>query len=41
LLRSGALTPVVDSVFTPDRCADAYARLEAGEQMGKLVIDWR
>ncbi len=41
LFNRGALAPVVDQVFTPDDCRSAYERLEAGEQFGKIVIDWR
>ncbi len=41
LFRSGHLTPVVDSVHRPADGAKAYARLEAAEQFGKIVIDWR
>ncbi len=41
LFRSGALKPVVDQVFAPSEAQAAYARLEAGEQFGKVVIDWR
>lgn len=41
LFRAGLLTPVVDKVFKPDECIAAYERLEAGEQFGKIVIDWR
>ncbi|MEO0483403.1 MAG: zinc-binding dehydrogenase [Planctomycetota bacterium] len=41
LFRAGRLAPVVDKVFTPSQAQDAYRRLEAGEQFGKLVIDWR
>lgn len=41
LFRSGALRPVVDQVYKPSQCVEAYKRLEAGEQFGKLVIDWR
>lgn len=41
MYRSGALKPVVDSVFPASRCAEAFARIEAGEQFGKVVIDWR
>lgn len=40
-LRSGAIRPVVDKVFSPSQGPEAYARLEAGEQFGKLVVDWR
>lgn len=41
LFRAGYLKPVVDEIFKPDQCQDAYARLEAGEQFGKIVVDWR
>jgi len=41
LFNAGALKPVIDKVFTPDECTAAYERLEAGEQFGKIVIDWR
>lgn len=41
LFQSGSLTPVVDQVFSAERGADAFARLEAGQQFGKLVVDWR
>jgi NADPH:quinone reductase-like Zn-dependent oxidoreductase len=41
LLRSGAVRPVVDSTLRPDQGANAYARLESGEQFGKVVVDWR
>ena len=41
LFRSGAVRPVVDTVVAPKQGAQAYARLEAGEQFGKVVVDWR
>ncbi len=41
LFREGRLAPVVDQVFAPEQCVEAYRRLEAGEQLGKIVIDWR
>ncbi|MCB9844600.1 MAG: zinc-binding dehydrogenase [Phycisphaeraceae bacterium] len=41
LFRAGLLAPVVDEVFAPARCREAYERLEAGQQFGKIVIDWR
>jgi len=41
LFNAGALKPVVDQVFKPEQCVQAYERLEAGEQFGKIVIDWR
>lgn len=40
LYRSGAVRPTVDKVFAPEQCGEAYARLEAGEQFGKVVIRW-
>ena len=41
LFRSGAIKPTIDHVFAPSAGRDAFARLEAGEQFGKLVVDWR
>jgi len=41
LFSAGALAPVVDSVRPAGEGVDAYERLEAGEQFGKLVLDWR
>lgn len=41
LLRSGAFRPVVDSVFDAKDAAKAFARLESGEQFGKVVLRWR
>lgn len=40
LFRAGHLRPVVDKVFPAERCVEAYQRLEAGEQMGKIVLTW-
>lgn len=40
LLRSGRLTPVIDGVFPWQEGVEAWSRLEAGDQCGKLVIDW-
>lgn len=40
LLRSGALKPVIDSVYDAEEGAKAYAHLESGEQFGKVVIRW-
>ena len=37
-LRSGALRPTVDSVFALDDVAAAHRRLEAGQQVGKVVV---
>jgi len=41
LFRSGAIKPTIDQVFAPSDGREAFARLEAGEQFGKLVVDWR
>jgi len=41
LFNAGKLSPVVDRTFKPEECTQAYERLEAGDQFGKIVIDWR
>jgi NADPH:quinone reductase-like Zn-dependent oxidoreductase len=41
LFRNGAVKPVIDSVLRPTEGAMAYARLESGQQFGKVVVDWR
>lgn len=41
LFRSGALKPVIDRVLPAADAALAYQRLAAGEQFGKVVLDWR
>ncbi|MEO0630809.1 MAG: zinc-binding dehydrogenase, partial [Planctomycetota bacterium] len=41
LFASGDVTPVVDHVFKATDAQLAWERLEAGEQMGKIVLDWR
>lgn len=38
LYRSGAYAPVVDNIFTAQQGPEAYARLEAAEQFGKIVV---
>jgi NADPH:quinone reductase-like Zn-dependent oxidoreductase len=40
LFRSGALMAVVDSVHEASDAAKAYARLESGDQFGKVVVSW-
>ena len=40
LMRSGALKATVDEVVAPADAQAAYARLEAGEQFGKIVFRW-
>ena len=41
LYKCGALKPVIDSTHHAKDGRAAYARLEAGEQFGKVLIDWR
>lgn len=41
LFRAGHLRPVVDSVIPWKDAPRAWERLEAAEQFGKIVIDWR
>ncbi len=36
--RAGGLRPPVDSVFPLDQAREAYARLQSGQQFGKVVI---
>ncbi|HEX7083113.1 MAG TPA: zinc-binding dehydrogenase [Gaiellaceae bacterium] len=38
LIAAGKARPVVDSVFPLAEAADAHRRLEAGEQLGKVVL---
>ncbi|MCH2142553.1 MAG: zinc-binding dehydrogenase [Phycisphaerales bacterium] len=40
LLTSGQITPVIDQAIPANDGAKAYARLEAGEQFGKIVLTW-
>ena len=40
LFRAGKLKPVIDQVFPSEDAAQAYARLQAGEQFGKVVVRW-
>jgi putative PIG3 family NAD(P)H quinone oxidoreductase len=36
--EGGRLRPVIDSVFPLDRAAEAHARMESGEHVGKIVL---
>ena len=38
-VQGGRLKPVIDSTFPLERAADAHARMEAGEHVGKIVIE--
>jgi len=40
LFTRGAIKPVIDSVYDANNAQDAYARIESGEQFGKVVIKW-
>ncbi|MHC4991128.1 MAG: zinc-binding dehydrogenase [Planctomycetota bacterium] len=40
LLLAGSLQPVIDSVHEAADGREAYARLESGEQFGKVVVRW-
>ena len=38
LVASGRAAPLVDEVFPLSEAAAAHTRLEAGDQMGKIVL---
>jgi NADPH:quinone reductase-like Zn-dependent oxidoreductase len=38
LVKSGQIKPVVDTVFPLSEARAAHERLEAGEQLGKIVL---
>ena len=40
-VEGGQLKPVIDRLFPLDRAADAHARMEAGEHVGKIVLELR
>ena len=40
-VEDGRLRPVIDSSFPLDRAAEAHARMEAGEHVGKMVLEIR
>jgi NADPH:quinone reductase-like Zn-dependent oxidoreductase len=40
LFRAGLVNPVIDQTFDARDGAKAYARLESGEQFGKIVLRW-
>ena len=39
--EGGRLKPVIDSIFPLDRAAEAHARMEAGDHVGKIVLEVR
>ena len=39
LMAGRGITPVIDSVYPFARAAEAFARLESGEEFGKIVLD--
>ena len=40
-VQGGRLKPVIDSTFQLDEAAEAHARMEAGEHVGKIVLEVR
>ena len=38
--EGGNLSVAVDSVFPPERAAEAFARMKKNENTGKILIDW-
>lgn len=40
LFERGALRPVIDTVLPMAACADAHARMESDQTIGKLVLAW-
>ena len=38
-LANGNYAPVIDEVFALENVADAYRRMESGEQIGKILVD--
>jgi len=40
-VEGGRLKPVIDAVFPLDRAAEAHARMEAGDHVGKIVLEVR
>jgi NADPH:quinone reductase-like Zn-dependent oxidoreductase len=41
LLASGAIHPVIDSVFAIDHVALAHEYMRRGEHFGKIVLTWQ
>ncbi|HEY8538442.1 MAG TPA: NAD(P)H-quinone oxidoreductase [Steroidobacteraceae bacterium] len=41
LLESGRIKPVIDSVYAMKDVAQAHARMESSEHIGKILLEWR
>ncbi len=39
LIASGAVRPVIHATFALERAADAHRMMEAGEHIGKIVLE--
>jgi NADPH:quinone reductase-like Zn-dependent oxidoreductase len=38
-VEAGRFRPIIDTVFPLDRAADAHRRMEAGDHVGKIVLE--
>lgn len=41
LLAAGTIRPVIDSVFSASEVAQAHARMESNQHIGKIVLTWK
>jgi hypothetical protein len=39
LFKNG-MNPIIDSIHDAEHAEEAFARLESGEQFGKIVLRW-
>lgn len=39
-IEAGSYRVVIDSIFPVEQAAEAHARMESGEHMGKIVLSW-
>jgi D-arabinose 1-dehydrogenase-like Zn-dependent alcohol dehydrogenase len=37
-IKQNQIIPVIDSIFSLDNAADAFTRMESGNQFGKIVL---
>jgi NADPH:quinone reductase-like Zn-dependent oxidoreductase len=37
---AGKLPVAIDSVYPPERAAEAFVRMRRNENIGKIIIDW-